>query len=991
MNFSTDTDTGWFSPGADLIAVSTGGTERLRIDSSGYIGVGISAPETAMHLQSSQGTFTNERNSNNASGAHFTSRKSRGTSAAKTIVQDDDELGSFGAFGYNGNAWSPAARVLASVDGTPGDNDMPGRLEFQTTPDNTESIQTRMTVTSSGNVGIGTTTPTETLHVLSQGNLDGIRIDNGTAHVNTSLTFDTGTLAGDYEWRISAHGDGHAEGADKLSFQDGTTARMTIDSSGNVGIGTTLPTSRLTVSENTTITGVPAGTVAQFVGADASSTRIVLDTHGGTGSNIQLRATAGTAAAPSATQLNDILGQLSFNGYGATDFGSNGTSIRSIASENWTDAAQGAALTFRTSESGTVGSLTERMRIDDSGNVGIGTTSPAVNFHVDGADDIRTYTTTSKSDGVAQVFVGETSITGGNYGYLGHHGPTHATLPNVTILTGNDTGGLRIGSANDITMMPTGNVGIGTTDPSSRLEIADANGVSTKVSVSTYGTSVASTVRLRSGRGTATAPTASQITDDLGVFGISGHDGTSFAQSGSIVFRASENWTGSDQGADIIFKNTANGATSSSERMIIENTGHVGIGTVSPTNILHTSSAGGTGPRFETTSTSGTDYGITIKGARNASSKFDTAYTNYSIFDSNEGAGTEFIAARVSGGMDNVAGQEGVMQFSTNSGAGLVKNMIIDSAGNVGIGTDSPGTKLHVDGDMFSGTTYSGNPASNNVVGSVLRSSGIISVNRSAGVPMYVGRTNDGGVINFRSGGTSIGNISVSGGTVTYGAFTGVHYAYTDQELKLGQLVKLGDNHRYPSSIEQGIREPLYELASSTEKNSKKVFGSYVGLLNPDEPFDEVDNPHNFMAVGNGEVLVVNKGQDLKVGDYLISSDIPGYAELDNKEFDTAHIIARVAESISWDEVNEEIEGTKFKRVSVTFENFDKVYPNKENLEMFKLMQNGIDTEQDRKIASLESKLEKVEIENRDMKNQLNGIKEVLCAIKPESSICHTK
>lgn len=127
----------------------------------------------------------------------------------------------------------------------------------------------------------------------------------------------------------------------------------------------------------------------------------------------------------------------------------------------------------------------------------------------------------------------------------------------------------------------------------------------------------------------------------------------------------------------------------------------VGIGTASPSALLNTSSAGsGIKARFETSSATGNDAGIAIKGARTGALKGDTGYVDFNNYDDNEGTGTEYTMGRVSGGMHDDTGETGVLQFSTNDGTGLKKRMIIDKQGNVGIGTNAPNEKLDILGNI---------------------------------------------------------------------------------------------------------------------------------------------------------------------------------------------------------------------------------------------------------------------------------------------------
>ena len=109
------------------------------------------------------------RNSNDNNGPHIDFAKSRGTSTgSNTVVQDGDTLGNLVFRGVDGtDANTVACQIQGQVDGTPGSNDMPGRLVFKTTADGASSATERMRIDSSGNVGIGLTSLSYKLDVSS--------------------------------------------------------------------------------------------------------------------------------------------------------------------------------------------------------------------------------------------------------------------------------------------------------------------------------------------------------------------------------------------------------------------------------------------------------------------------------------------------------------------------------------------------------------------------------------------------------------------------------------------------------------------------------------------------------------------------------------------------------------------------------------------------------------------------------------------------------
>lgn len=84
--------------------------------------------------------------------------KTRGSAGGSTVVSDGDRLGAIFFNGADGTDINTvAASIDAVVDGTPGSDDMPGRLTFRTSSDGSGDNTERMRIDSSGNVGIGAT------------------------------------------------------------------------------------------------------------------------------------------------------------------------------------------------------------------------------------------------------------------------------------------------------------------------------------------------------------------------------------------------------------------------------------------------------------------------------------------------------------------------------------------------------------------------------------------------------------------------------------------------------------------------------------------------------------------------------------------------------------------------------------------------------------------------------------------------------------------
>jgi len=153
-------------------------------DSSGRLLVGTSTARTdvsttaQLQLEGTSqatSTFSIVRNSNDAGRPTFVFGKTRGTSTgAVTAVNNNDLLGVIEFLGSDGTDLNRAAFISAEVDGTPGTDDMPGRLVFSTTADGASTPTERMSVNSNGFVNVGTQAiPSSTpgVQVTGSGNL----------------------------------------------------------------------------------------------------------------------------------------------------------------------------------------------------------------------------------------------------------------------------------------------------------------------------------------------------------------------------------------------------------------------------------------------------------------------------------------------------------------------------------------------------------------------------------------------------------------------------------------------------------------------------------------------------------------------------------------------------------------------------------------------------------------------------------------------------
>jgi lysophospholipase L1-like esterase len=129
-------------------------------------------------------------------------------------------------------------------------------------------------------------------------------------------------------------------------------------------------------------TAAPAATL-DIVGTNPSLRIDNYSNTAGDSPNFNFLTARGTSSVPLATQSGDNLGQFASAGYNGAAFPGSKVKVGFLAAENWNTTANGTAISFETTRNGTT-ARAERMRIDNTGNVGIGTTTPAYPLSVNG-------------------------------------------------------------------------------------------------------------------------------------------------------------------------------------------------------------------------------------------------------------------------------------------------------------------------------------------------------------------------------------------------------------------------------------------------------------------------------------------------------------------------------------------------------------------------------------------------------------------------------
>jgi len=387
---------------ADTIQFTTGGSERLRIDSSGNIGIGVTVPVNTLHVRTSEVS-------------------SAGTDAGDTAIFEDSLDARInlitGTAKRNGIFFSDTTRGVGRIDYNH-DTDI---MEFR-------AGGTDIMYAKSTGLGIGTATPSRKIHidqdVATQG---GLYVYSNVVHTGTT----TNALVGIYSDNASSNGDTlyvRNDGTGNLlTLNNDGTDRFVVKDGGNVGIGTATPSSfdseanNLVVGDGsgdngiTIFTGSSAGHHGSIFFGDATGTpkqgqiryeqnnevmsfhtntteRMRIDLNGNVGIGTsspdgKLHVFSGSAGSVTAHSENDDLIVESSGNAGMTLIGPDANDI----GIGWGSASLNRAVLgkwnynansfrLRTNRAGALmvlggGESLSTLNLDASGNVGIGTSS----------------------------------------------------------------------------------------------------------------------------------------------------------------------------------------------------------------------------------------------------------------------------------------------------------------------------------------------------------------------------------------------------------------------------------------------------------------------------------------------------------------------------------------------------------------------------------------------------------------------------------------
>jgi len=321
--------------------------------------------------------------------------------------------------------------------------------ELTVSGDLTVDTNTLHVDSTNNRVGIGTTSPTQELHIYT-----------GSANADVRIQGDPSGHMDVYHGPAAA--GLNATNAVTMQFGTSGNTRMAIDSSGKVGIGTTTPAQALDVVGNI------AGSQNLIVGSSTSKASI----DSLSDNRLQLISDNATGRPYISFYNQDASGNLDRKGFlGYPTAASNSSTITLFSDQG--DLIFGAG--------------GERVRIKSDGKVGIGTTSPATHLEVESVTNSGTTPTEIRISANDNNSSWSTSSPWGQLSFWTADGSSggpkvHAAIAATSANTANHSSSLSIatdpdgnGLQNRMTVASVGGVGIGTTAPQNELHVSDGS------------------------------------------------------------------------------------------------------------------------------------------------------------------------------------------------------------------------------------------------------------------------------------------------------------------------------------------------------------------------------------------------------------------------------------------------------------------------------------------------------------------------------------